>query len=181
VPAEAEVHLVRRLGPSPCDSGSGWGRRGASLWVDRGCRAEFSVSLPGRRNVITCGLVEGGRQECPTPAGVEVVFLRQVGGAGCVRGRTWGVDAASIWTDGGCRAEFEVVQRSGVGPAEPVRLLCESREGRREECKVPGAGRVVLIRQLGRAACVRDRSWGLVDGRIWVEAGCRGEFEVRAR
>ena len=181
VPAEAEVRLVRRLGNSPCDSGSGWGRRGATLWVDRGCRAEFSVSMPGRRNVVACGREEGGRQECATGADVEVVFLRQLGGAACVRGRTWGVDATTIWTDGGCRAEFEVLPPSGTGPAEPVRVLCETWDERRVECRVPGAGRVVFVRQLGRTACVRDRTWGLVDGRIWVEGGCRAEFEVRAR
>ncbi len=181
VPADATVHLVRRLGPSPCEPGRGWDREGATLWVDRGCRAEFKVTPVTARSLVTCGSTDPARQSCPTLAEAEVVLVRQVGGAPCVRGRTWGYEAGLIWTEGGCRADFEVTPRAGPGPAEPLRLLCESVDGRRSECPVPGAGRVVLVRQLSRAPCARGRSWDVHSGRIWVNAGCRAEFEVRAR
>lgn len=178
VPAGAEVRLVRQLGRSPCEPGRSWGREGTTLWVDRGCRAEFSVVLPGSGTLVACGSAAPGRRECPAATDAEVVLFRQVGEAPCVRGRTWGYEDGKIWTDGGCQAEFEVSYRGGTGPDEPVRLLCESVEGRRAECAVPGPGRVVLVRQLSRVSCVRGRSWGVEGGRIWVTEGCRGEFQV---
>ena len=181
IPADATVHLVRRLGPSPCEPGRGWGREGASLWVDRGCRAEFSVTPVTARSLVLCGSTDPVRQSCPTFAEAEVILVRQVGEAACVRGRTWGYEAGIIWTEGGCRAEFEVTPRVGPGPAEPLHLLCESVDGRRSECPLPGAGRVILVRQLSRSVCSRGRSWDVTDGRIWVSAGCRAEFEVRSR
>lgn len=181
VPPDATVRLVRRLGPSACEPGRGWGRDGATLWVDRGCRAEFSVTPAAARRVVTCGSAEPGRQSCPTLPDAEVVLVRQVGEASCVRGRTWGYEAGTIWTEGGCRAEFEVAPRAGPGPAEPLHLLCESVDGRRSECPVPGVGRVVLVRQLSRSPCSRGYSWDVTEGRIWVASGCRAEFEVRSR
>lgn len=180
VPTDAAVRLVRRLGPSPCDSGSSWGRRGSTLWVDQGCRAEFRVTPAAARNVVACGSGGPGRQMCPAISGAEVVLLRQLGDAPCVRGQTWGYEAGTIWTEGGCRAEFEVAPTAGPGPGDPMRLLCESVEGRRAECPVPGAGRVVLVRQLSRAPCTRGQSWDVIDGRIWVDSGCRAEFELRS-
>lgn len=181
VPADATVRLVRRLGPGPCEPGHGWGRDGATLWVDRGCSAEFSVVPATARNLVTCGGAVPVRQSCPTIAGAEVVLVRQVGEAACVRGRTWGYEAGIIWTEGGCRAEFEVTPPASPGPADPLRLLCESVDSRRSECPVPGEGRVVLVRQLSRSPCSRGNSWGVADGRIWVSDGCRAEFEVRSR
>ncbi len=181
VPPDATVRLVRRLGPSPCEAGRGWGREGATIWVDRGCRAEFSVTPAAARSIVTCGRAEPGRHACPTVAEAEVVLVRQLGDAACVRGRTWGYEAGTIWTEGGCRADFEVAPRAQPVLAEPLHLLCESVDGRRAECPVPGAGRVVLIRQLSRSPCARGRSWNAAGGRIWVDAGCRAEFEVRSR
>jgi hypothetical protein len=181
VPADATVRLVRRLGPSTCEAGRSWGREGSVLWVDRGCRAEFSVTPPAARTLVVCGSADPGRQSCPTLADAEVILVRQVGEASCVRGRTWGYEAGTIWTEGACQAEFEVAPRAGPGPVDPLRLLCESVGGRRAECPIPGVGRVVLVRQLSRSPCARGRSWDVEEGRIWVASGCRAEFEVRPR
>ena len=38
------VRLVRRLSGSECREGSTWGSDARGVWVDRGCRAEFSVA-----------------------------------------------------------------------------------------------------------------------------------------
>ena len=37
-----DVRLQRQLSQSPCVQGQSWGVDGQGLWVDRGCRAEFS-------------------------------------------------------------------------------------------------------------------------------------------
>jgi hypothetical protein len=39
----AGVTLVRQLSSTPCVEGSNWGWDRGGVWVDRGCRAEFSV------------------------------------------------------------------------------------------------------------------------------------------
>lgn len=179
VPAGAEVRLVTRLGPSPCRRGTSWGVEGAALWVDQGCRGRFAVVRSARASVVPCGSSAAGRVECATEPGAEVVLLRQGGGAPCVRGRTWGYEDGVIWTEGGCQAEFEVTPRDSLVPKGPVLLICESIGGRRTECLTPGEGEVRLSRRLSDAPCERDRSWGVTGGRVWVSAGCRGEFEVR--
>ena len=40
---DAQVNLVRQISGSPCRQGETWGWDQRGIWVDRGCRAEFSV------------------------------------------------------------------------------------------------------------------------------------------
>jgi hypothetical protein len=40
------VHLNRQLSQARCEEGSSWGYTDRGIWVDRGCRAEFSVAEP---------------------------------------------------------------------------------------------------------------------------------------
>lgn len=62
--------------------------------------------------------------------------------------------------------------------AETIR--CESDRGRRHECSFDGWGRVELVRQISRTACVEGRTWG-TEGRhtVWVSDGCRADFLIR--
>lgn len=39
----AQVQLVRQLSTSPCTRNSTWGTGGNTIWVSKGCRAEFAV------------------------------------------------------------------------------------------------------------------------------------------
>ena len=41
------VRMVRQISGSPCQEGSTWGYDARGIWVDRGCRAEFSVAGGG--------------------------------------------------------------------------------------------------------------------------------------
>lgn len=45
---DADIELSRTLSDAPCDQGSSWGRDDR-VWVDRGCRAEFTVYRPEDR------------------------------------------------------------------------------------------------------------------------------------
>lgn len=40
---DADIRMVRRLSDSACNEGVSWGHDDRGIWVDRGCRAEFSV------------------------------------------------------------------------------------------------------------------------------------------
>ena len=69
-----------------------------------------------------------------------------------------------------------------VLPALPAeagrgRIVCESRNRNFNACRVRTDNQVRLIRQLSRDECRRNRSWGYDRDRIWVDRGCRAEFE----
>lgn len=73
----------------------------------------------------------------------------------------------------------------GGGFGDSIRLTCESQNFRYSECRIPGRAnlrnaQVRLLRQLSSATCVQNRNFGLDDtrGTLWVDEGCRGEFEV---
>lgn len=116
------IVLSRQISGSPCTRGSTWGVDNRGLWVDRGCRAEFTIgggnnnwrpggpgSGGGQYQTITCSSDNGKRNFCSLPYNVNpnnVALSRQISGSPCNRGDTWGVDRNAIWVDRGCRAEF---------------------------------------------------------------------------
>lgn len=59
-------------------------------------------------------------------------------------------------------------------------LRCESQGNRRRYCAADTRGGVILARQLGQAQCVQGRTWGFDARGIWVQSGCRAEFQVNA-
>lgn len=62
----------------------------------------------------------------------------------------------------------------------PVQTVyCESGDMKRHWCS-EGIGRTVrLLRQRSEARCVQGRTWGVDRSGIWVDRGCRADFEVR--
>jgi Protein of unknown function (DUF3011) len=57
---------------------------------------------------------------------------------------------------------------------------CESRDNRRRNCSADTRGGVRLVRQLsGSAICREGRTWGSDNDSVWVDNGCRGEFQQR--
>jgi hypothetical protein len=67
------------------------------------------------------------------------------------------------------------------------RITVESRDGRRNSRRFDNYSvsrgrdvRVRLVRRLSDAPCVEGRSWGYNQNEIWVDRGCRAEFEVIA-
>ena len=58
-------------------------------------------------------------------------------------------------------------------------IRCESRNNRRETCRAYTSGGVRLIRQLSSQQCHEGRTWGTRSNEIWVDNGCRGDFQLR--
>ncbi len=58
-------------------------------------------------------------------------------------------------------------------------VYCESGDMRRHWCSEGIGRRVTLIRQRSDARCVQGRTWGVDRSGIWVDRGCRADFEVR--
>ncbi|MCU1222707.1 MAG: hypothetical protein JWQ42_800 [Edaphobacter sp.] len=117
------INLTRQISGSPCVQNQTWGVDNRGLWVDRGCRAEFSFDGggggggwrpgqgQGQRQTITCSSDDGRRNFCSV-SGYNlnsVVLTRQISGSPCVQNDTWGVDRRrGLWVDRGCRAEFQI-------------------------------------------------------------------------
>jgi hypothetical protein len=56
-------------------------------------------------------------------------------------------------------------------------VVCESKNRGNTKCRVDTQGKVSLSRQLSKDSCRQNKTWGYSDREIWVDKGCRGEFE----
>src|SRR4029077_15710472 len=69
----------------------------------------------------------------------------------------------------------------GQPPQRPgPSVTCESRNNHRNYCAADTRGGVTLGGQRSQAQCVQGRTWGFDARGIWVEGGCRAEFQVNA-
>lgn len=112
--------LVRQLSRTACVEGRTWGQRGDTLWVDDGCRAEFTTGHgpapghrpgpgPGRDYSVTCSSDNKRRRTCDWDRRQgRPVVVQQISSTRCEENRNWGWSGGSIWVDGGCRARFGV-------------------------------------------------------------------------
>ena len=57
-------------------------------------------------------------------------------------------------------------------------VTCESYDGRFNRCPIPERSRVRIVEQLSAAPCYASRTWGVGEGYIWVNDGCRARFAV---
>lgn len=149
-PAEIRgpVRLVNQLSEAACIQGRTWGYDRNSIWVDKGCRAEFEIGgygpsayshemplhsdpaygppPPPSQNVrparqIQCESNDRGYNYCPADTSGGVRLIRELSKAPCVRWQSWGFDDGGIWVDKGCRAVFEIRPRLHGGPAQQHR------------------------------------------------------------
>ncbi len=63
--------------------------------------------------------------------------------------------------------------------ARPRTETCQSRYDRYQYCPTDTRGGVRLVRQLSKSPCRLNDSWGYDRGGVWVDQGCRAEFETR--
>lgn len=72
-----------------------------------------------------------------------------------------------------------VFMTCGVADAHRSDIVVCKSYGGYQFCKADvRGGRVALIRQFSRSPCVEGRTWGYSSDGIWVDSGCKGEFEV---
>jgi hypothetical protein len=58
-------------------------------------------------------------------------------------------------------------------------VSCSSNDGRRHLCQTDTRYGVRLLKQNSGSPCEEGRTWGYERGEIWVDRGCRADFEVR--
>jgi Protein of unknown function (DUF3011) len=182
------VQLVYQRSGSPCIFDQTWGFNRQGVWVDRGCRADFAVGFTGgsgnpswggwgdRYNVY-CASDDGRRNRCPVDTRGGVRLVRQRSGSPCTFGNTWGYDRDGVWVDRGCRADFEIGQ-SGWKPSQANVISCASDNMQRKFCDAQTRGSVRIIRQRSEADCIYGRTWGYDQRGVWVDRGCRADFEI---
>jgi Protein of unknown function (DUF3011) len=194
IPENSTIKLVRTLSNSPCRPGRTYGGDRARIWVRSGCRGVFEVTPPSpsepnppepvsRSYLVRCESSRNATSECPVDPSATVTLATQRSGTACTEGRTWGRFGGSIYVTRGCRAEFEVTPTARPGGfARPTNstywITCESRDERRFYCRVGTLDTARLSSQLSRSSCIEGRTWGIADGYLWVDDGCRAEFEV---
>ena len=125
---------------------------------------------------ITCESTHNRQQYCRVDTRGGVQLQRQLSNAACRKNQTWGYDRGGIWVDRGCRAEFRI---GSSDRRRGERLTCSAEGSGRHLCRADVRNEVILIRQLSRAPCHFNSSWGYNRRGVWVDRGCRAEFEIR--
>ena len=83
--------------------------------------------------------------------------------------------ATVVW-----RTEPPVTEYNDPRSRQTVR--CESTDMNYRLCAVSGTVRGArLVRQLSGSACTEAQTWGWKADGVWVDKGCRAEFEVTVR
>jgi hypothetical protein len=138
----------------------------------------FAASCYAQQQLY-CASDDGGRHVCNVDTRGGVRMIRQVSGSLCQEGASWGYDRNGIWVDRGCRANFEVggyQQAGNVGGGQIVQ--CSSDNGGRRTCSADTRGGVRLVRQISGSPCQQGSTWGWDRNGIWVDRGCRAEFQT---
>ena len=187
------IQLTRQISGSPCVQNSTWGYDNRGLWVDEGCRAEFSTGGYGNQwrpgqgqgQTVTCSSDNGKRNWCDTGSQNlrNITMTRQISGSVCRRNYSWGVDRRGLWVDRGCRAEFSTGGYGGnqwrPGQGQGQTVTCSSDDGKRNWCNVDTRRGIQLSRQISGSPCIEGQTWGVDNRGLWVDRGCRAEFRVR--
>lgn len=72
--------------------------------------------------------------------------------------------------------------RGGYGDYNVQSIYCASDDGRRHNCPINNNGATVrLVNQRSGSNCVQGRTWGVDNSGIWVDRGCRADFEISSR
>ena len=123
VRTQGRVAMIREVSTGNlCRQGRGWGYDDNGIWVDHGCRAQFSYgrdddgSTWGRPGRITCESIGYRYRYCNADTRGRVSLAREVStGNLCRQGTGWGFDNGGIWVDRGCRGEFRYGREAGNG------------------------------------------------------------------
>jgi len=182
------VQMTKQRSGSPCVQNQTWGYDDRGVWVDRGCRADFSLGGNMAPQTITCSSDDGDRHHCRADTSNGVRLVQQISGSPCTAGKSWGFDQGGIWVDKGCRAQFSVGPENGYGNGygngnggggASTMVRCASDDGGRHYCSANTTNaQVRMVKQISGSSCVEGTTWGF-DGRgIWVDRGCRADFSV---
>ena len=135
---------------------------------------------------IRCESNDGRSRTCNTTWRGNSRMLKQLSKARCAEGSSWTSGRGVVTVSNGCRAEFGPRRGKGPGPHPgpgngqgETSIQCESNDGRLRMCGSALRGQVSLQRQLSSRRCVEGSNFGLRNGSVWVNDGCRGVFLIQ--
>ena len=70
------------------------------------CSTGVTLPASAQTGGLTCSSDDGEYQYCRADTQNHVELVRQISGARCEQGYSWGFDFRGIWVDRGCRAQF---------------------------------------------------------------------------
>lgn len=197
IPANAQVTLARTLSQEACRRGHNWDVAANFVWVNGGCRADFTVTStgyvpgPGQGNASAnpnqlraCRSEADRRMPGYGYDQIAVQPERRDGSVAYVRWRAGPATGMCAVHANGRVLQFTTDAGAGgggggnVGPGTTVTIVCESQRTERKECRVPAGSRVRLSRQISQNPCRLNDTYGQSPEYVWVAEGCRGEFEV---
>jgi hypothetical protein len=142
------VRLYRQLSNNACRYNDTWGYDRRGVWVDRGCRGEFQL------------------------------YTGSSGGDGKDKGKDHTVAMVGGVVALGVLGAILSEQDKKRDPGPPARRVrCDS-DGDYRHCRADIRGRANLYRQLSRASCRYNDTWGYDRRGVWVDNGCRAEFTL---
>jgi hypothetical protein len=151
----------------------------ARLITERGQPAEFrrmtcTAPLPRNMSDFRFRGVDGrGRQDLVADPrnnrGVAVVRIEDPKDGR--EGYTFDIE----WSGGSGGAGYGGNRRD----ARFTTVNCSSNDGHRHLCQTETRYGVRLLKQISGSPCEEGRTWGYERGGIWVDRGCRADFEVR--
>jgi hypothetical protein len=126
VPFRGRARISYQISDAACIRGRTWGERRGVVWVNRGCRARFSIergnagtpgyphdggNWPGnggdRNYSVTCSSNDSRQMRCAWDERYGAPRIgRQLSESPCIEGRTWNYDNRNLWVSNGCRATF---------------------------------------------------------------------------
>jgi len=142
------------------------------------------------QQVFNCSSDDGHRHYCSAQTHhADVNMVKQHSDARCEEGYSWGRDHHGVWVDHGCRADFEIVRRDqdrdnayrtdDYNRRQGMQAIsCSSDDGGRHYCAADTRRGVRLFKQVSDARCEEGRSWGYDQRGIWVDHGCRADFQT---
>lgn len=131
----------------------------------------------GAQQLVRCESIRGQRQECAVPLPHGVYMAHQLGGSACTLGKSWGWNAAGVWVDNNCRAEFRTERDPRIAE---TRVACDSDHNQVERCAADTHAGALLVPEDSNDNCVFGESWGWQSGSVWVSKRCRASFSITA-
>jgi hypothetical protein len=202
------VELLHQISSAVCRKGYSWGQDGSGIWVDHGCKGTFAMVELGmlgslldqtkdyaKTRTIQC-VSDGNKKRsfCQADTRGGVRMAKALNGSACTYGKSWGYDVGGVWVDRKCQAEFEIGGGASYNPPEVPgtghiwgagnglkSFACSSDDGKRRTCEADTSSGAVLTKDLSGTACVRGETWGFDRHGVWVDRGCRGEFQTIQR
>ncbi len=142
------VRLAQQRSESSCREGYSWGSDERGIWVDHGCRGDFVIE-------------EGEGRDRDRDRDQD-------------RDRD-GDRAGDHDRD---RDRDRNANRDDDSRGSDQVISCASDDMHRHYCPADTRGGVQLLKQRSDSPCEQGRSWGYDRRGIWVDHGCRGDFQV---